>query len=223
MKILKARLKAVLENINILERKEGVVGYFSAQETLEKVSEQKSEMDEAKGKALNEISEIVEKVMKSINEKKAKIAPVIQELRNVRQQCQELEAEYSEKKRVFDAIMLGLDSDANQLDHEVKNYRQDILNDQSRVHYLQQMCQAMDINQERVMQEMKAYIGGDDALEHLQKQRGFKSYRDLYHKKITEQENLGKTLRESQKDVKVVYVFACMQSTNWEQFIEGEA
>jgi intraflagellar transport protein 81 len=49
---------------------------------------------------------------------------------------------------------------------------------------------------------MKAYIGGDDAFEQYQKQRGFKAYRDLYNKKIQEQENLGRTLREQQKEVK---------------------
>jgi hypothetical protein len=54
-----------------------------------------------------------------------------------------------------------------------------------------------------VLQEMKAYIGGDEAVEAQQKSRGFKTYRDVYNKKIQEQENTGKILREQQKEVKV--------------------
>ncbi len=54
-----------------------------------------------------------------------------------------------------------------------------------------------------VLQETKAYIGGDEKFEEIQKLRGFKSYRELYTKKITEQENLGEMLRNTQKDVKV--------------------
>ena len=54
------------------------------------------------------------------------------------------------------------------------------------------------------MQEMKAYIGGDEALEAIQKARGFKTYRELYNKKITEAENAGRALRESQKEIKVL-------------------
>ena len=53
------------------------------------------------------------------------------------------------------------------------------------------------------MIEMKAYTGGDEAIEHTQKVRGFKTYRELYMKKISEQEHLSKSLKETQKDVKV--------------------
>ena len=53
------------------------------------------------------------------------------------------------------------------------------------------------------MFEMKSYIGGDEVIEMQQKARGFKSYRDLYNKKITEHEHQIKILKEQQKDVKV--------------------
>lgn len=52
------------------------------------------------------------------------------------------------------------------------------------------------------MQEMKAYIGSDDTIEAAQKARGFKTYRDLYNKKISEAEIAGRGLRDLQKEVK---------------------
>ncbi|KAJ3123398.1 Intraflagellar transport protein 81 [Nowakowskiella sp. JEL0407] len=200
--ILKGREKTIQLKIQELEKKSGVSGFHAAQDNLEKVSERKGELDQVKGKTLSEISEIVQNLMKSINDKKTKLSPIIQELRTIRQAVQELESAYSEKKKQYDATMVGLDSDNIQLEQEVKGYRQDIINDQSRYHYLQQMCHVVDIAQDKIFHEIKAYIGGDDSMDAIQKQRGFKSYRDLYNKKITEQENLGKNLREQQKDVR---------------------
>lgn len=67
----------------------------------------------------------------------------------------------------------------------------------------------------QVMCEMKSYIGAnDETIELLQKQRGFKSYRDLYNKKIMEQEHFTKSLKETQKEVKVIYFFEYRRSTN---------
>jgi intraflagellar transport protein 81 len=55
------------------------------------------------------------------------------------------------------------------------------------------------------MNEMKAYIGADEMIELVQKSRGFKSYRDLYTKKISEAENASKVLKIEQKEVKASY------------------
>ncbi|KND05085.1 uncharacterized protein SPPG_00760 [Spizellomyces punctatus DAOM BR117] len=203
--ILTSRQKTMEDSLTALEKRHGVAGFHIAQETLEKVSERKAEIDEVKGRTLEEISGIIQKLTNNINEKKSFLAPIIQELRTMRSQVQELETEYGEKKRLYDATMVGLDSEAVQLEQEVKLYRQDILNDQSRYHYLNMQIGLADITNERIMQEMKAYIGGDEAVEQAQKARGFKTYRELYTRKLSEQENLGKSLREQQKEVKAKY------------------
>ncbi|KAI9209448.1 uncharacterized protein BJ171DRAFT_564624 [Polychytrium aggregatum] len=256
--LLKIRERPLQEALTALEKQSGVSGFHAAQETLEKVSERKSEIDEAKGKTLEEISNLIQKLTQTINvritdeeavhwckeyanacscrgevkkacsrgftptrsrgshiahipprtrtqDKKSLLAPVIQQLRQLRQPVQDLEAEYHEKKRIYDSTMAGLTSETTQIEQEVKSYRQDIMNDQSREHYLNTMIEICEIAQERVMHEMKAYIGGDDSIEAQQKARGFKTYRDLYNKRIMEQENLGKSFREQQKEIKAKY------------------
>ncbi|KAJ3112045.1 Intraflagellar transport protein 81 [Phlyctochytrium bullatum] len=154
------RLNVLTENVIKLkeevEKKEDLLKNTSGN----KVSEKKAEVDEAKGRTLNEISDIIQTLMTTINDKKALLAPVIQELRSLRAKAADVEADYLEKKKVYDATMV-------------------------------------------VLQEMKAYIGGDDVIELQQKARGFKTYRDLYNRKLVEQENLGKSLRDQQKDIKV--------------------
>ncbi|KAJ3417510.1 Intraflagellar transport protein 81 [Chytridiales sp. JEL 0842] len=221
--ILMNRKQGMSATLTEMEKRSGVVGYHADRENLEKVSERKSELDEVKGKTLNEISDIISSLMTTINEKKQLLAPVIQELRSLRALSNDLESDYLEKKKYYDAIMVGIDSEAMQLDQEVRTYKQDIASDQSRYHYLHTSLNLSDIAQERskpspfslpslekvvnvccvlVLQEMKAYIGGDDIVELQQKARGFRSYRDVYNKKVQEQENLGKSLRETQKEVK---------------------
>ncbi|KAI8852858.1 hypothetical protein BC829DRAFT_487295 [Chytridium lagenaria] len=203
--ILLSRVKAMESTLTDLEKRSGVLGFHEAKENLEKVSEKKAEVDEAKGKTLNEISDIIQTLMTTINDKKALLAPVIQELRNLRSKAAEVEGEYTEKKKLFDATMVGIESETTHIQNEIKGFQQDIVNDQSRYHYLHSMITNAEISQERVLHEMKAYIGGDDVIELQQKARGFKTYRDLYNRKIVEQENLGKSLREQQKDIKAKY------------------
>lgn len=171
---------------------------------MEKVSEKKAEVDEAKGKTLQEVSQIVSELLSTINAKKSQLAPVIQELRQVRQENTDLEVTYFEKKRAFDAILLGLETETAALASEVGGYRQDIQLDASRYHHLQILIGLLDTAQDRVLGEMKAYIGGggDPKFEQLQLDRGFKSYRDLYTKKIMEADHATKQLKETQRTVK---------------------
>lgn len=62
-----------------------------------------------------------------------------------------------------------------------------------------------------VASEMKSYMGGDEQLEQLQKRRGFKTYRDLYNKKIAELEVCTKQLREEGQSVAVRVKSKCHQ------------
>ncbi|KAJ3252478.1 Intraflagellar transport protein 81 [Boothiomyces macroporosus] len=191
------------QTIQIAEQRSGVVGYHDAQTNLEKVSEMKSEVDQEKGKTLDQISSIIQQLNNSINEKKNQLAPVIQNLRALRQEAQELDNIYTEKKRIYDTTMIGLESENSNLDQEIRNLRNDIRNDHSRYHHLNQLIQQSEIAQDRVMNEMKAYIGADDMIELIQKARGFKTYRDLYNRKIAELENNSKILQEQQKEAKI--------------------
>jgi intraflagellar transport protein 81 len=200
--ILKQREKALKDSIGDLETKKGALGLSSS-----------SKFDADKGKTMEELSEIVQSLSQTINvqippltnqqEKKQKLAPVIQSLRTIRQNVSDLESEYADKKRAYDATMAGLDSTAVALDQEVKAYRAEITGTQSKLHLLNTSISFKEAGNERVAQEMKAYIGGDDVIEAQQRARGFKTYRDHYIKRIQELEISGKKLRESQKAIKV--------------------
>lgn len=57
--------------------------------------------------------------------------------------------------------------------------------EESRYHYLNHMLKMIELQQQRVADEMKAYTSSDPS-------ERKKSFRDMYSRKIQEQENLGK-------------------------------
>lgn len=71
-----------------VESKKGVAGYRQTQEDLEKVSAMKSNLDHRKGQTLEEISDMVRVLTQTIAEKKGALAPIIKELRPLRQRSQ---------------------------------------------------------------------------------------------------------------------------------------
>jgi len=91
-----------------LEEARGVKGFERTQQAMEEISTNKSEIDEDKGKTLEEISIIVTQINNTIKERKNFLAPQIKQLRVLRQQFQETESEHNEKKSGFDNAMMGL-------------------------------------------------------------------------------------------------------------------
>ena len=69
----------------------GVSGFLDAQDKLEQVSAAKSDIDEQKGKTLEEISQMVEQLNTRIADKKTSLAPMVRDLRLLRTQAQGLE------------------------------------------------------------------------------------------------------------------------------------
>ncbi|KAJ3339260.1 Intraflagellar transport protein 81 [Gonapodya sp. JEL0774] len=202
VEILQAQEKAQMERIAAFEKTKGVEGYSIAQETLEKISEQKSDLDQSKTVALQDIAAMVDQLVATISERKQKLQPVIAELRTARQKLAEAEAEYAERKRMNDAVELGLDSEAQTLSQEVRAHRAEIEKCSVRIAELRTLLAEDDSAAERAAEEMRAIVGGDDTAEGRARRGGFKTYRDLYAKKIAEAESVARQLKESQREVK---------------------
>merc|ERR1712025_1218460 len=120
---------------------------------------------------------MVEKLNKVIQEKKASLAPIIKELRPIRQKHQETLAEYEEKKSQYESIGAGLESNRSQLEQSVSALREEVFNQDSRYYYMQCMSKIAQSRLDRANHEMRAYTSGDKK----------KSLREIYTKKIQEQ------------------------------------
>ena len=206
--ILKSRDENAQELIEILEKKKGVQGYRQTQEALEDVSVAKGEIDEQKGQALQAMSDTIEQLTAAIETKKAFLAPLIKEVRPLRQKHQELQAIHTEKKVSYDGLAAGLEGQRSSLEKEVRAYWEETVNEESRYHYLQYMLKSVQLQQQRVAAEMKCYVSSDPAEKR-------KSRRDQFTRKIQEQENLGKALRDKQKEIRETHVDAMKQVKMW--------
>ncbi|KAI3372262.1 hypothetical protein L3Q82_022764, partial [Scortum barcoo] len=198
--ILKERHDTVQQKLQSVEAEKGISGYSNTQEELERVSAIKSELDEKKGRTLDDMSEMVtvpmghrvKKLNSMIVEKKSSLAPVIKELRSLRQRCQELSQEYEEKKAQYESCTAGLESNRSKLE------------------------QIIEMQIQRAAEEMKAYVSSDP-------QERKKAIREVYMKNISEQELLGKKLREKQKMVRESHGANMEQMKMWsdlEQLME---
>uniref|UniRef100_A0A8D2ZMD5 Intraflagellar transport protein 81 homolog n=1 Tax=Scophthalmus maximus TaxID=52904 RepID=A0A8D2ZMD5_SCOMX len=202
--ILKQRHETVQQKLQTLEAEKGISGYSDTQEELERVSAIKSELDEKKGRTLDDMSEMVKKLNSMIVEKKSALAPVIKELRSLRQQSQELNQEYEEKKMQFESCAAGLESNRSKLEQDVKALREETAQQENQYHHINSMSKITEVQIQRAADEMKAYVSSDP-------QERKKTIREVYKKNISEQELLGKRLREKQKMVRESH------STNMEQ------
>lgn len=206
--ILRQRDDNINKQLEIMENKQGVSGYRQTQDELEKVSAVKSDLDERKGKTLEDMSDMVNRLVRKIAEKKSSLAPIIKELRPMRQRNQELTAEYESKKQAYDTAAAGLESNMAKLEQEVRGLHEECSQEESRYHYLNCMMKMNEIQQHKVADEMKAYTSSDMNAKK-------KTFREIYNRKIQEQENLGKGLREQQKSVRENHGPSMRQMKMW--------
>ncbi|XP_063346868.1 intraflagellar transport protein 81 homolog [Pelmatolapia mariae] len=214
--ILKQRHDAVQQKLQAVEAEKGISGYSDTQEELERVSAIKSELDEKKGRTLDDMSEMVKKLNSMIVEKKSALAPIIKELRSLRQQSQELGQEYEEKKAQYESCAAGLESNRSKLEQEVKALRDEMAQKENRYHHINTMSEILEMQIQRAAEEMKAYVSPDP-------QEKKKAIREVYMKNISEQELLGKKLREEQKTVRESHSANMEQVKMWrdlEQLME---
>ncbi|TPX46540.1 hypothetical protein SeLEV6574_g03161 [Synchytrium endobioticum] len=153
--------------------------------------------------SLDQLQEAITSLKSSIQAKKAALTPMIQELRQTRQQMQSLEVDHAQKKRVYDAAMAGYDSENTQ-DVEVVRLSKELQDAEKQVEKLHAEIEKAKSDYDRAQEEMRAYRG-DPSLEAEQTRRGFKSYRDMFTKKLTDLEHALKAAKDKQREVQASF------------------
>uniref|UniRef100_A0A671PI82 Intraflagellar transport protein 81 homolog n=1 Tax=Sinocyclocheilus anshuiensis TaxID=1608454 RepID=A0A671PI82_9TELE len=111
--ILRERHTAGQQQLQSLEAQRGISGYSDTQEELERVSAIKSELDEMKGRTLDDMSEMVKKLNSVIAEKKSALF-----------------------KAQYDTCAAGLESNRSKLEQEVRMLREETAQEESRYHHI---------------------------------------------------------------------------------------
>uniref|UniRef100_A0A8C1M5S8 Intraflagellar transport protein 81 homolog n=1 Tax=Cyprinus carpio TaxID=7962 RepID=A0A8C1M5S8_CYPCA len=153
--ILRERHTAGQQQLESLEAQRGISGYSDTQEELERVSAIKSELDEMKGRTLDDMSEMVKKLNSVIAEKKSALSPLIKDLRALRQEHAELAPEFEQKKAQYDTCAAGLESNRSKLEQEVRMLREETAQEESRYHHINCMREITESQMERAADQSK--------------------------------------------------------------------
>ncbi|XP_026125261.1 intraflagellar transport protein 81 homolog isoform X2 [Carassius auratus] len=159
--ILRERHTAGQQQLESLEAQRGISGYSDTQEELERVSAIKSELDEMKGRTLDDMSEMVKKLNSVIAEKKSALSPLIKDLRALRQEHAELAPEFEQKKAQYDTCAAGLESNRSKLEQEVRVLREETAQEESRYHHINCMREITESQIERAADQSKIYQSMD--------------------------------------------------------------
>ncbi len=211
--ILRSKDDNVQELVKFLEERQGVSGYKNTQDTLEKVSAMKSNVDERKEETMKEMAKRVEQIKQAIEDKKVTLAPLIRDVRPVRQEHQKLLTTHTDLKSTYDNLAAGFQTNRVQIDDEVRQLWEECVSEESQYHYLNCMLESVKLQQQRVATEMRVMVS-KDAVEKK------KSLRDQLTRKIQEQETLGRSLRDKQRDIKDSHEYSMAQVKMWKNLKE---
>eukprot|EP01004_Peranema_trichophorum_P001549 NODE_1189_length_2080_cov_32.364333_g1001_i0.p1 GENE.NODE_1189_length_2080_cov_32.364333_g1001_i0~~NODE_1189_length_2080_cov_32.364333_g1001_i0.p1 ORF type:complete len:454 (+),score=122.11 NODE_1189_length_2080_cov_32.364333_g1001_i0:569-1930(+) len=193
--LLTQRAEALNASITAIEKQKGIDGYRDLKENLVAMSEQRQEVDEAKGKTLEELSKVVQEFVANIRNKRNKLAPQILELRNTRQKSQAVEQEYQQKKEIYETAQHELEDDLGKLQSEVDSYNHECHVSESMYHRLNSQILIAEVEQRRITDEKEFKTG----VRKMNDQ--YKTYAERLEAQIQQLETLSKDLRERKKDI----------------------
>lgn len=194
---LEKEFKELQESLGSSAEAKGIGNYQQTQAELEKISEAKSELDAQKGMTLEEHSKGVMELKDSIAKKKERLAPLITDLRDARTKHEKLKDEYDEKKANYDKVCANLETGKAKVETEVRAYREELMQEESRYHYLNTMTQLMRVQDKRIKDEVQLYIHQNNTNDGKKQ----KPLRDIFTKQAQEAQYLEKVLKDKQKMV----------------------
>lgn len=207
--ILKSKEAQIDDQLGEMEAKMGVSGFRDTQENMEMVSSEKAEIDERKGQTLEEMSSMVMELNRKIADRKSRLAPIIKELRPLRQRMGDMTVDYNEKKHTYDSMAAGLETNMAKLEGEVKSLSEELVSSESQFHIQMTQKEILGFKQQQAQEEIRLYLSSDP-------QDKKKSLREKLMNQINEQEKSGRTLREEQKAVKDLVQSSAKQLTMWQ-------
>eukprot|EP00929_Paragymnodinium_shiwhaense_P106286 TRINITY_DN7154_c0_g2_i1.p1 TRINITY_DN7154_c0_g2~~TRINITY_DN7154_c0_g2_i1.p1 ORF type:complete len:672 (-),score=263.56 TRINITY_DN7154_c0_g2_i1:173-2188(-) len=203
-KRLKSQLSDMRHEVSVLTRTEQILqakdptphGLREAEAALEKASVEKSAVDKAKGKTLDEISSIVQKINSQLKEKKNRLAPQIKALRSVRQSFQQVEVKYMEKKSAYDQAQASIDGELTKSASDVRTLETEVADAEKNYHELGMLLNGSDTKLQRAHRETRCQRHEE------RHSKDFGTLTEQYSAEISKLDEMCRDLRKQQKSVK---------------------
>ncbi|CAF1085549.1 unnamed protein product [Brachionus calyciflorus] len=169
-------------------------------------------LDDDRGRNLKDKAEELmskKEIASKISSKKSELAPILKDVKALREAIDNISGEYETKKSKYDQINAGYESNRSQLEAEVRALADDNRIFEARYHYFNSQKLIYLVFHKRANDEVKAYT----------KNNSEKSLRDQLNKKINEQEVMNKTLKDKQKTAASVQVDGKKQIRLWKDLL----
>ncbi|XP_015604844.1 intraflagellar transport protein 81 homolog isoform X2 [Cephus cinctus] len=146
---------------------------------------------------------------RNISAFRAQLAPLLNELRPLRQKFQELEERYIAAYRSYSSIETSMESSMNNLLNEVNLLRENVKKDTDEIERLRQEIATLKLAQDRIQEEIRHYAspGGGPTL------------RDELNEMIQVEEKKSKLLKDDEKSLKERAIESENQTQQWNNLI----
>jgi intraflagellar transport protein 81 len=191
--IVAAQRDQVHIEITRIERQRGVGGFREAREQLEKVSATKADLDDVKGKTLEEMSAISKDIQRNIQARQTELKPLVNKLQEQRKKTAAVESKYLQAKQRHQNAVSEYDTVCLGLEEESKKLRVDIAQHQSKFHLVAAKLVELHRGLKRAKEEQNAQTTGNIV------SRTIKTYSDYFSKAARQIRKETQALKEEKK------------------------
>ena len=139
----------------------------------------------------------MQQIEQEVKEKKTKLAPGIKKLRTLRQKMTDIEEQYNEKKKDYDAIVNTMDTEKEQITKDMGSMFQEYKESESKFHSNNVQADIFETFQKRIQREAQYISNPDKRL-----MPDFKTFHDYFKYKQDQQETVMTDLRQTQRHIK---------------------
>jgi intraflagellar transport protein 81 len=191
--IVNAQREQVRGELARIERQRGVGGFREAREQLEKVSATKADLDDVKGKTLEEMSAISKDIQRSIQARQAELKPLVSKLQDQRKKAAAVESKYLQAKQRHQNAVSEYDTACLGLEEDSKKLRGDIAQLQSKFHTVNAKLEELNRAVKRAKEEQNAQTTGNTV------SRSIKTYSDYFQKAARQLKKETQGLKDEKK------------------------
>jgi len=193
--ILKESDDAMEGFVSQLEEKAGVKGARKVAEDAAAAAERRAQVEELKGKTLDELSKIVEEFVEQTRQKRGELTPRILKYREMRQRHEEVEAEYMEHKAQYEGARAVHMAELSKIVRDLDSAGEEAMNVETTWHTMNLQMRLLGLQSQRVEDEEK-YRDGNGAYSATNP-----TFEDLLTKEIRTLEQQTRELREKKRDL----------------------
>lgn len=205
---LKAECGVLTRTIDILQAKASKLGIELSNLNLAPGTE----FDEGiQSKSSDALLGLITQITANVAAQKAKIGPMISQVKPLHEKIRQLSTTYDEKKKLYDRTKIALNVNLTKLVNEVSELQENHLRTILEISLSSSNIHIAQVSLKRAKDEFQANVAKNNTTPLI---------RDRLNNKIAESEKLGRLLKEEQKDVRENEKKSVKQKNSWDDIYQ---